>query len=103
MKYSIKQVAELSKISTRTLRYYDSIDLLKPAFIDDNGYRMYEKEQLLILQHILFYKELNMPLKEIKHIISMDDFKKTTTLKKHKYLLQNNLLKIKKNNVVFDE
>lgn len=95
MKYSIKQVAELSNISTRTLRYYDSIDLLKPAFIDDNGYRMYEKEQLLILQHILFYKEFNMPLKEIKHIISMDDFKKITTLKKHKYLLLQEITRMK--------
>lgn len=58
MKYRIKELAELSGMSTRTLRYYDSIDLLKPAFIDDNGYRMYETEQLLILQDILFYREL---------------------------------------------
>jgi len=55
--HTVKQVAKLSGVSVRALRFYDEIGLLKPAFYGDNGYRYYEKEQLLSLQQILFYRE----------------------------------------------
>ena len=53
MEYTIKQLANLSGVSTRTLRYYDEIDLLKPKRIGENGYRIYETEQIDTLEQIL--------------------------------------------------
>ena len=68
--HTVKQVARLSGISVRTLHFYDEIGLLKPAYYGANGYRYYEKEQLLSLQQILFYRELNVPLEQIKLIMA---------------------------------
>lgn len=67
--YSIKQVADLSGISIRTLRYYDEIDLLKPNSVTDAGYRQYTDKELDRLQLILFYRELELPLKEIQLLL----------------------------------
>lgn len=62
MRYTVNKLAKLSGVSPRTLRFYDKIDLLKPAFYGDNQYRYYEEEQLLMLQQILFFRELGFPL-----------------------------------------
>jgi len=70
--YSISEVAELSGVTTRTLRYYDSIDLLKPAIIKENGYRLYGQDEVDLLQQILFYKQFDLPLEEIKPLLSTD-------------------------------
>ena len=69
MEYSIKKLSEIAGVSTRTLRYYDEIGLLKPARDSSSGYRRYGKKQVDILQQILFYKELGISLDEIKEII----------------------------------
>ncbi|KAA3622214.1 MAG: MerR family transcriptional regulator [Bacteroidetes bacterium] len=53
-KYTVKQLSKLAGVSVRTLHHYDQIGLLKPSFRSDKGYRYYEREQLLILQQILF-------------------------------------------------
>ena len=58
--YTIKKVAELSGVSIRTLRFYDEIGLLKPAFYGENGYRYYEEEQLLTLQQVLISTKLKL-------------------------------------------
>ena len=58
MAYTVKQVATISGVSVRTLHFYDETELLKPAHYGSNGYRFYEEPQLLILQQILFYREL---------------------------------------------
>lgn len=50
MSYSVSQLAKIAKVSVRTLRWYDAIDLLKPAYCGANGYRYYEEEQLLLLR-----------------------------------------------------
>ena len=70
MKYTVNKLAKISGVSSRTLRFYDEIDLLKPAFYGDNQYRYYEEEQLLMLQQILFFRELGFPLNDIQRIIS---------------------------------
>ena len=57
MAYTTNQLTKLSGVSTRTLRFYDEIGLLAPAFYGENQYRYYEKEQLLMLQQILFFRE----------------------------------------------
>jgi DNA-binding transcriptional MerR regulator len=66
----VKELADLVGISVRTLHYYDEIGLLSPEETSDSGYRLYSNDNLEMLQQILFFRELDMPLKEIKHIIS---------------------------------
>ena len=91
MAYTVKQLASLSGVSARTLRFYDKIDLLSPAYYADNGYRYYEQEQLLLLQQILFFRELGYKLQDIKVIITADEFNQLNSLKAHKQQLQNTL------------
>lgn len=91
MRYTVNKLAKLSGVSPRTLRFYDEIGLLKPAFYGDNKYRYYEEEQLLMLQQILFFRELGFPLDDIQRIISSDDFDKIEALNAHKSILQKNL------------
>lgn len=74
------------------MRYYDEIGLLKPAYCGENNYRYYEEEQLLMLQQILFYRELGMPLNEIQRIIHSDDFDKVEALQSHKKTLEQGLV-----------
>lgn len=81
--YSITELAKLSGVTTRTLRYYDSIDLLKPTRVKDNGYRFYSEEQLDLLQQILFYKQFNLPLEEIKTLLSTDSIQVIKSLSSH--------------------
>lgn len=71
-KYSIGEVAKMLKVSTRTLRFYDEKGLIKPAYIEENGYRFYEKEQIRQIELILFLKELGFSLKQIKMLIQDD-------------------------------
>ena len=84
MKYTIKKLAETAGISTRTLRYYDKIGLLKPAYYADNGYRYYSEHELLTLQQILFFRELGFKLDDIKLVINANDFDQLYSLNKHK-------------------
>ena len=95
MSYTVKQLAKLSGISPRALRFYDEIDLLKPAYYGENHYRHYEEEQLLMLQQILFYRELGFPLSEIQVFMSSPSFDKVETLVAHKATLKNSLEKTK--------
>ena len=67
--FTVKQLSKLAGVTPRTLHHYDDIGLLKPSRIGDNGYRYYEEEALLRLQQILFYRELDMPLEDIKRIM----------------------------------
>src|SRR3989442_6729536 len=66
----------MSGVSVRTLHFYDEMALLKPAYTKANGYRIYEEPQLLMLQQILFYRELGFELKRIKEILSQRKFEK---------------------------
>ena len=91
MAYTINQLAKLSGVSTRTLRFYDEIALLKPAYYGDNQYRYYKEEQLLMLQQILFFRKLGFPLNDIQRVMSSDDFDKVESLKTHKSALQSTL------------
>jgi DNA-binding transcriptional MerR regulator len=69
MAWSIAQVARMSKVTSRTLRHYDEIGLLPPAWVGGNGYRYYEQEQLLRLQQILVMRELGVGLDAIAEIM----------------------------------
>lgn len=85
--YSVKQLASLAGISARALHYYDQIGLLKPAGIAENGYRYYGKNELMRLQQILFYRELDFNLNEIKTILGTADFDIHSALLSHRKLL----------------
>lgn len=95
MSYTVNKLAQLSGVSVRTLHFYDEIGLLKPAFYGKHNYRFYEEEQLLMLQQILFYRELGFPLTEIQRILSSDSFNKIEALQSHKKILKNDLNQIK--------
>jgi DNA-binding transcriptional MerR regulator len=73
---TVKQVSDLTGISVRMLHYYDKIGLLKPSEITKTGYRLYDDEALKTLQQILFFKELDIPLKEVKEIMVSAQFDK---------------------------
>jgi DNA-binding transcriptional MerR regulator len=86
--FTVKQLSKLAGVTPRTLHHYDAIGLLKPSRIGDNGYRYYGEESLLRLQQILFYRELDIPLDEIKQIIGRRDFDVLGALHTHKEALQ---------------
>lgn len=89
MKMQIKEFAKLTGVSVRTLHYYDEIGLLKPAFVDaQNGYRFYDENSLLRMQEILFYRELDFPLKSILEILSSPDYDKQKALAEQRKLLE---------------
>ena len=73
MEYTVNRLAQISGVSKRTLRYYDEIGLLRPERVNPNGYRIYGQMQVDLLQQILFYRELGLPLEEIREIIKIPD------------------------------
>jgi len=88
MKLQIKEFAELTGVSVRTLHYYDEIGLLKPSFVDEqNGYRFYDENSLERMQEILFYRELDFPLKSIAEILASPNYDKQKALAEQKRLL----------------
>ncbi|SOC18183.1 DNA-binding transcriptional MerR regulator [Ureibacillus xyleni] len=83
MEYTISKLAKLANVSTRTLRYYDEINLLKPARINSSGYRIYGQNEVDRLQQILFFKELDVDLDTILSIMNNPNFDKQTALQNH--------------------
>lgn len=73
MLYTIKENADPAGVTTRTLRYYNQNGLLSPADTGENGYRYYDQDSLLRLQQILFFRELDIPLKDIQLIMTCPD------------------------------
>lgn len=84
---TVKEVSNLTGISVRTLHYYDEIDLLKPTVLSKAGYRFYDDKALEKLQEILFLRELDLPLKQIKEILENPDLDKKQLLYSQKRML----------------
>ncbi|THF81727.1 MerR family transcriptional regulator [Cohnella fermenti] len=84
MEYTIQKLARMAGVSTRTLRYYDEIGLLKPARLTSSGYRIYGGHELERLQHILFYRELEVDLDTIARIVNADGFDGASALYEHR-------------------
>jgi DNA-binding transcriptional MerR regulator len=82
--YTVRQLARLAGISPRTIRYYDEIDLLKPARVSAAGYRLYGQAEVDRLQQILFYRALGLELKKIKRLLSAPSFDELAALKEHR-------------------
>ncbi len=89
MQYKVNQLAKLSGLSARTLRYYDQIGLLTPEKTESNGYRLYGLAEVDKLQQILFYRELGLALEEIKTILDNPGFNPEKSLEDHLLALQN--------------
>src|SRR5262249_47303229 len=87
MAYTVKELAQLSGTSVRTLHFYDEIGLLKPARVGENQYRYYEDDQLLALQQILFFRELGFELKKIQAIVGRPSFDRVEALRAHRQVL----------------
>ncbi len=88
MKMQIKEFAKLTGVSVRTLHYYDEIGLLKPAYVEERtGYRYYDELSLERMQEILFYRELDFPLKNICELLSSPGYDKQKALEQQKRLL----------------
>lgn len=83
MTYSIKELAKLAGVSVRTLHHYDDIGLLKPCRQKENGYRVYHAQDVDRLQHILFFREMNMPLDDIKRVLQDEHYDALHMLEKH--------------------
>ncbi|MCL2637949.1 MAG: MerR family transcriptional regulator [Oscillospiraceae bacterium] len=89
MEYTINNLSKMSGVSTRMLRHYDKINLLKPSRVAESRYRFYGQEQVDILQQILFYRELDFSLEEIKALLSASDFDRGNAFISHLFMLQN--------------
>lgn len=87
MPYTVKQAAEMAGISVRTLHHYDQIGLLHPASITAAGYRLYGEREMEKLQQILFFRELDFPLAQIREILHSPDFDQGKALQKHREML----------------
>jgi len=85
--FTVKQLSKLAGVTPRTLHHYDEIGLLKPSRVGDNGYRYYGEEAILRLQQILFYRELDIPLDDIKRIMAESRFDVLGALQSHKEAL----------------
>ena len=88
MRYTVNKLATLAGISVRTLHYYDEIGLLKPSVVANNGYRYYEDRELIRLQQILFFRELEFSLDDIKRMLNRPDFSVIDALKDQKKLMR---------------
>lgn len=89
---TVKDVSEITGVSIRALRYYDEIGLLKPTELTEAGYRLYDNKALEKLQEIIFFRELDIPLIDIKKIMENPNYDKEQAL-----LTQKNLLEQKRN------
>ena len=86
---TVKDVSEITGVSIRTLRYYDEIGLLNPTQLTEVGYRLYDNKALEKLQQIMFFRELEIPLADIKEIMENPNYDKEQILLTQKSLLEN--------------
>lgn len=94
--FTVKQLSKLAGVTPRTLHHYDAIGLLKPSRVGGNGYRYYGEESLLLLQQILFYRELDLPLGDIKKIMGRRDFAVLSALEGHKLELGKRIARLER-------
>ena len=85
---TVKEVSKLTGVSVRTLHHYDAIGLLPPSHVTEAGYRLYDDKALEKLHTILFLRQLEFPLKEIRQILSSPDFDPVEAVQQQIRLLQ---------------
>ena len=92
--FTVNQLSKIASITPRTLHYYDEIGLLKPTTVGDNGYRYYGEDALLRLQQIMFYRELDISLEDIKKIMGRRNFDVLSALVTHKAQLEKRISRL---------
>lgn len=85
---TVKEVSDITGVSIRTLRYYDEIGLLKPTRLTEAGYRLYDNQALEKLQQIMFFREIEVSLSDIKEIMDSPGYDKEQVLLTQKALLE---------------
>ncbi len=85
---TVKEVSLLTGVSVRTLHHYDAIGLLKPTWVTEAGYRLYDDTALRRLQTILLFRQLQFPLKEIREILDSPGFDPMEALTQQIHLLE---------------
>lgn len=85
---TIKEISKIAGVSIRTLRYYDEIELLKPTQLTEKGYRLYDQKAIEKLQEIMFFRELEFSLTDIKEIMENPNFDREQILLTQKVLLE---------------
>jgi DNA-binding transcriptional MerR regulator len=85
--YTVRQLSQVAGVSVRTLHHYDAIGLLKPSQYGANGYRYYDEAAAMLLQQILFYRELGFSLAEIRGIVTQPGFDCREALLSHRTML----------------
>ncbi|MFT6658062.1 MerR family transcriptional regulator [Maritalea sp.] len=88
LSYRVKQVAQMAGVSVRTLHHYDQIGLLEPAYIGENSYRYYTRDELVKLQQILFFKDMGLSLSNIAKALKNSEAERAQVLIEHKKQLQ---------------
>src|SRR5512140_757626 len=101
--YTVKQLSKLAGVTPRTLHHYDEIGLLKPSRVGENGYRYYGEESVLQLQQILLYRELDLPLEDIKRILGRRDFDVLSALEQHKAELARRIRRLERLTVTVED
>lgn len=84
---TVKEISQITGISVRTLHYYDEIGLLQPTQKSEAGYRLYDDKALEILRQVLFFREFEIPLKEIRRILDQPFFDQTEILQMQRRML----------------
>lgn len=87
VRYTIRQLADLAGVTPRALRHYDTIGLLRPTSVGDNGYRYYDEVAALRLQQILFFRELGLALGDIRAVLDAPEFEAAAALEHHRAAL----------------
>lgn len=93
---TVKEISNLTGISVRTLHYYDEIGLLRPTIKSEAGYRLYDDKALETLQQILFFREFDIPLKEIKAVVNSPALDRNRILKMQKTMLTAKMERLKR-------
>jgi DNA-binding transcriptional MerR regulator len=86
--YTVSQLARMAGVSVRMLHHYDALGLLRPSARTAAGYRLYQEQDLMRLQQILFFKELDLPLDQIRAILDDPAFDQAQALKAHRRMLE---------------
>ncbi|WP_054742109.1 MerR family transcriptional regulator [Cellulosilyticum ruminicola] len=85
---TVKEISSITDISIRTLHYYDEIGLLVPTSKSDAGYRLYDEKALEVLQQILFFREFDISLQEIKEVLQNPTFNRNQILQMERGMLK---------------
>ncbi len=100
---TVSEVSQVTGITPRTLHYYHEIGLLEPSHVAENGYRYYDQDALLRLQQILLYRELELPLSEIRRILESKGFDLRTALRRHKREIEKKIGRLRRLAATVDE